>query len=295
MIITKVVGGLGNQMFQYAMVRAASIKFDTEFKLDVSSYKRHSSHNGYELDKIFDIPADIASKQDIINLICDKKKNKLAKYLPFDLALRIFKRNVCNEVGFGFIPDLKITNKYLIGYWQSYKYFEAFKPTIMNDFRFNQDLSGKNSKIVEKIMATNSVSLHIRRGDYTTKNNLKVHGVCTADYYKNAIAHINKTVQNPTFFIFSDDLDWVKKNIHITDNKYYVDGNVKENSWIDMYLMSICKNNIIANSTFSWWGAYLNKSNNIIVAPKNWFDREYSIINGISLEDLIPSNWILLD
>lgn len=151
-----------------------------------------------------------------------------------------------------------------------------------------EPLSGENKIISDEIRKTNSVSLHIRRGDYiTSKITNKFHGTCCLGYYKKAMKLINKKVKNPKYFVFSDDIYWVKKNLEIK-NAFYVDDNVGDKSYIDMQLMSMCKHNIIANSSFSWWAAWLNNNpNKIVIAPKKWFNDP-----GMDTTDLISEEWI---
>lgn len=285
MIIVKVIGGLGNQMFQYAFYRNLKSKY-SDVKLDISAFKTYSLHNGYELNKIFNIEEDIASEDEVNKLL----KIPSNKGLLYKLKRKILKkeRTYFIQKDFGYKLDfLKTENIYLDGYWQSEKYFRNSKDTILKEFTFKKDLTDKNKDMAELINGSNSVSIHIRRGDYITNPQaLKVHGgICDIQYYKHSIDIINNRVKNPKFFVFSDDMAWVKNNLSLKDC-VYVDWNKNQDSYIDMQLMSLCKHNIIANSTFSWWGAWLNSNGNkIVIAPQKWFN------TNVNTTDLIPESW----
>lgn len=286
MIIVKVIGGLGNQMFQYAFYRSLKSKY-SDVKLDISAFETYDLHNGYELNKVFNVKEDIASENEINNLLeLPSSRGPLYK-----LRKKIFKKEkkYFMQKDFGYKLDfLKTDNIYLDGYWQSEKYFSDSEDKILSEFTFKKKLINKNKDIAELINSCNSVSIHIRRGDYITNPEaLKVHGgICDLEYYKNSIDIINKKVKNPRFFIFSDDMNWVKNNLYL-ENASYIDWNKNGDSYIDMQLMSLCKYNVIANSTFSWWGAWLNlNENKIVIAPKKWFN------TNANTTDLIPESWI---
>lgn len=154
-------------------------------------------------------------------------------------------------------------------------------------------MNEKNQKILEKITQTNSVSIHVRRGDYyNNESAFKIHGnITTKKYYENALEFIKEKVKNPVFFVFSDEFEWVKKNLYFFSNYgevHIIDWNKGFDSYIDLQLMSNCKHNIIANSSFSWWAAWLNKNKNkIVISPKKWVNN----INENKI-DIIPNNWI---
>lgn len=178
---------------------------------------------------------------------------------------------------------------YLQGYWQSEKYFSEIADVLREDFKFRQPLSEINAQWADKITQCHSISLHIRRGDYVSNPMThKVHGVCQLDYYYRAIEYITSLIDDPVFFVFSDEAEWAKSNLEISHPVYYVENNTGQESYNDMRLMSLCRHHIIANSTFSWWGAWLNNSpEKIVIAPQKWFatsDKDDS--------DLIPKTWI---
>jgi len=269
MIITRLIGGLGNQMFQYAVGRRAAHKHKTELKLDISWFKNPEGaiKRDYLLN-VFNIEEDFASKEEINKL---KSKNRGLLTLFYKKILKI------ND------------NTYLEGYWQSEKYFKDIENIIRKEFTFKDKPDAANQKIISRIKNCDSVSIHIRRGDYIfDETTNKYHGVCGLDYYSNSVAMIVKKVKNPYFFIFSDDIKWVKQNLHLKFPCVYVDYNIGKKDYEDMRLMSNCQHNIIANSSFSWWGAWLNQyKNKIIIAPKKCF-RDKSI----DTTDLIPQPWI---
>lgn len=287
MLIIRVTGGLGNQMFQYAFYKMLLDIGKDEVKLDTFAFKDYSLHNGYELENIFNINPNKANQDEINKL---KKENNILLKLLYK-----FKRNknciIRNELIFD-ESMLNLKNKYLQGYWQSEKYFLNVKNEILKDFKFKSFDDIKNINLMNIIKKNNSTSIHIRRGDYLNQENRKFYGgICNDNYYLSAINLIKKKVDRPLFIVFSNDIEWCKKffNNKFKDDKFiYVDWNKGENSYKDMQLMSICDNNIIANSSFSWWGAWLNaKDEKIVIAPSKWMNFKQNDIN-----DIIPSGWL---
>ena len=176
------------------------------------------------------------------------------------------------------------------GYWQSPKYFNSIETLIRKEFTFQKPLDSKNLEILNLIKNTISVSIHIRRTDFQIINSNDIHGFCSLEYYDEAINYIHTNVLMSKFFIFSDDINWAKENLKVPMNSYFVSGNTGEKSYIDMQLMSNCNHNIIANSSFSWWGAWLNSNpKKIVIAPKKWFSDEKM---NAQTDDLIPAEWI---
>ena len=285
MIVIACAGGLGNQMFQYAYYLNQKIKFNEEYvKFDISWFNKNKVHNGYELEKIFKLKIDYANKTDIraagkpINII-DKITNKiLAKPKPW------YSSGPVNAITY--LSDIvEIKEGYFYGFWQSPKYFESIADKIRKDFHFKNPLDEKNEILRKDIINSDSVSVHIRRGDYL--NNKTVENICTNNYYINSIMYIKKLIKKPKFFIFSNDIEWCKINLQI-ENAVYIDWNTGINSYKDMQLMSYCKHNIIANSTFSWWSAWLNDYHQkIVCVPQRWFN-----ISGHETQDIYPDEWI---
>ncbi len=288
MIITNIYGGLGNQMFQYALGRKLSILRNEKLKLDIGNFEKYDLRD-YLLNNFY-------IKGKII------EKNKTKKYKIENHYIKyIFKKLKKYNINFRpsvyyekkeFIYDENIYKSnaiYYEGYWQSFKYFDDIRDVLLQDFRLRKSLNQQNQNILNKIKSSESVSLHIRRGDYVNNPHTnKVHGLCNLEYYKMAVNIINQRVNNPIFFIFSDDLEWVKENLRLFNKSIFVDINDIKTPYYDLELMRYCKHNIIANSTFSWWGAWLNQNiNKIVIAPKIWLSSK-----EINLYDLIPKNWI---
>ena len=292
MIITKIIGGLGNQMFQYAAGRALSLRKGVPLALDVSGFKHYKVHQGFEFQRLFRQEYEIASSVDLFKMIGWQSSVAIQRVLsrtPF-ASLRhprfIVEPHYQYWAGINMLP----TECYLSGYWQSEKYFDDVIPVIREDFTFRMPLEKKNAELAKHIAQVNAVSLHVRRGDYVTNPNAAAsHGLCSLDYYQSSIRTISDRVDQPHFFIFSDDIAWVKSNLELDFPHYYVDHNHGADSYNDMRLMSLCQHHIVANSSFSWWGAWLNPSaTKIVIAPKKWF------VNERDTRDLYPAGWILL-
>ncbi len=280
-------------MFQYAFGRNLAIKNKTVLLLDINDFNKNIDKNrtprNYELS-VFTIGAQFASKNIITRFILNN--NNLFSRVKVKLYSLLFNYEYKNHVSFDShsINNLnKIRNIYLNGYFQSENYFIENENTIREDFTFKKDISDENLYLLKLIKKHESISIHIRRGDYiSNKSTNKTHGVCSLEYYKKAVEYISEKVHNPFFFIFSDDVEWVTKNLKIPYQNKIVTANIKTNNYNDMRLMSGCKHNIIANSSFSWWGAWLNKNpDKIVIAPKKWFaDSKRETIG------LIPNSWL---
>lgn len=284
------MGGLGNQMFQYAAGRSISLKHNIPFKIDISWFENPKQNRHYLLDQ-FNIKAEIATKKEIIYFNGEKKDKWHKKYLR--IVNNTLQKKIYRENKFSYNNTfLSIKNNaYIKGNFQSEKYFYSIKNLIKNEFSLKAPLPDMYHEQLRKICNNNSISLHIRRGDYV--NNIKAseyHGNLNIQYYSRAADMIEKKIQNPHFFIFSDDIEWAKNNLILNHPITYIDGGNESNCYDEMYLMSICKHSIIANSTFSWWGAWLNNnSNKIIIAPEKWFAKPE--MNN-QTQDLIPESWI---
>lgn len=293
MIIARLKGGLGNQMFIYAFARYLSQNHNTVLKLDLSYYEDY--HRKYELFK-FNIIENFATEEEInslkqfiykdkfiIRLLKQKIFNKQPKKIPAETYL--LDSNVAFKPKYKKLPD----NVYLEGLFQSEKFFSEIEEIIRKEFTLKYEIDEENQKIIEWMKKVNSVSLHIRRGDYITNSwaNQEI-GVCGPDYYKKAVEYIKSKVENPIFFVFSDDLEWVKNNINTDSNFVFVDTNNEQSGEKDLILMSECAHHICANSSFSWWGAWLGKNKNkIVIAPEKWFKG-----NFFDCKDLVPENWV---
>ena len=276
MVITNIIGGLGNQMFQYATARALSMARTESLRLDIAGFSGYGLHQGFELQRIFSCPVEIASDAEVRAILGWQASPLIRRVLSRpDLAI-IRRKGFVVEPHFRYWQGLNKTpaDCYLAGYWQSEKYFSDVAAQIREDFSFRLLMNSQNIELAQHISQVNAVSLHVRRGDYANNpKTTKTHGLCSLDYYREAIKHISKHVQKPHFFIFSDDIAWVKNKLKIDFPCEYVGHNRGAESYNDMRLMSMCQHHIIANSSFSWWGAWLNPSTvKIVLAPRKWFD-----------------------
>lgn len=294
MIIMNLLGGLGNQMFQYAAGRALSIQLNQPLRLDVSGFTNYRLHHGFELSRLFTGPMEVATSADMQRVLGWRTASSFRRLLLRKELAAFRGKQFVVEPHFQFWNGMLQVppNAYLTGYWQSEKYFKDIEHSIRADFVFKLPMSEKNQAIAVEIEQCNSVSLHVRRGDYVQNaNELSVHALCSIDYYRMAIQQIAERVQQPVFFIFSDDIAWVKNNLKIDSPCQFVDHNHGIESYNDMRLMSMCLHHIIANSSFSWWGAWLaQNSDQNVFYPKNWFNNP-----SYDISDLVPEFWIPID
>ena len=294
MIQVQLSGGLGNQMFQYAFGKHLALLTQSELVLDLAyiqsklPFKKFSTPMQYELD--------------IFNLNVDYKSLYFSNGITYPLAKLEYyfktKRNSNNystliESGMQFNARYleKDEPLFIQGNFQSELYFKDIEADIREDFKFIHLLEEENQQILNQIKSSNSVSIHIRRGDYLSiKNNASKFRALELDYYKNAMSILENKMENITYFVFSDDINWVKENLKTHAKTIFINHNKGKSSYIDMQLMSNCQHNIIANSTFSWWAAWLNANKNkIVVAPKTWF-----LIDELNQNDIVPISWISL-
>ncbi len=290
MIITQLLGGLGNQMFQYALGRKLSCMHKVSLKMDLSGFKDYTRRT-YRLSH-YAIHADFASNKDI-DAVMFHNRTGLFRTLDSltDRFQPYYRRSVYREPHFLYDPNiLKCkSDVYLIGYWQTEKYFSDIAETIRRDFTVVEDPDPRNRAMADEIRGCEAVSLHVRRGDYTSDPVTHAyHGTCPDDYYRRAIGIIEKQVENPRFFIFSDDPPWVSGHMETGHPTVFADINGPEKDYEDMRLMSLCRHHIIANSSFSWWGAWLcTNPGKIVIAPRQWFARR-----DIDTRDIIPEHWL---
>jgi hypothetical protein len=299
MKIIKIKGGLGNQMFQYAFYRRLN-DIHENVKIDVSESDGYYQHNGLELENIFNISlqAVTADYSDFVQ-IKDLKpffkiRRKLGQLLFRHPNLFLKNTHFCAPLYCKYYPDLEndSADKYYDGYWQNEKYFNI--TDIRSVFKWN-NLSTETVECAKKMAEENSVSVHIRRLD-TVKNfnhllylfRLRlIWRIASKKYYIRAMREMEKRVCNPVFYIFTDNISWVKRNIRLTENMVIVDWNRGNESSQDMYLMSRCKHNIISMSSFSWWGAWLNTNlHKTVISPKKW------VVRFVKCMDIIPDTWI---
>jgi len=291
MVIVNIIGGLGNQMFQYAFGYALARELKTDLVLDVTDFSGYSLHNGFELEKVFDIRNESATDKQLRKVFGLGWRQRKRIVLSDRFHFHKFYSSIYKEKSHNFnsdVFDLK-EGKYFHGYWQTEKYFLKYADEIKHKFSFLGEMNAVNKEIANKISKENSVSLHVRRGDYISdKKNHSIHGFCGLEYYQNAINYIASNVKGPVFYVFSDDVSWVHKNLKLSFEVVYVDINSGDDSYRDMQLMSMCRHHIIANSSFSWWGGWLgSNASKIVVSPKQWFVSE-----NIDYSDVIPDTWV---
>lgn len=273
-------------MFQYAFGYALSQHCDQPLNLDLSTFESYELRN-YALEP-FNFKVDFATLEEVNHFknppksLVQRLLSKVAKDSPSSFYQEPF---------FHFDPNALQIRKdtFFVGYWQSEKYFLNYREDLLKQFTLPAPLSDKAQKIKDQILDSTSVSLHIRRGDYVSDSKTKaVHGVCSLEYYKKGMERIQNTDPDATFFIFSDDLAWAKENLDFINKIKFVGLDKNAPDQEEVYLMSQCKHNIIANSSFSWWGAWLNENKGkIIIAPKQWFQDDAK-----DTKDLIPDSWV---
>ena len=290
MVVVKLYGGLGNQMFQYAAARSFAKKTQSAVGYDQEYFifpEKFGSQWAYQLDLL-------------------KTNAKLwTPSIPpglFYFFYRILRR--LNSIGISFKKfyfekpfrfntdtDQIGADTFIDGYFQFEKYFHHDRAELLKEFQPRTELDEKNKSVIAQIQNVAAVSLHIRRGDYVfNQAAAQFHGTCNLDYYQRAMSMIENQVKDPVFYIFSDDLNWVKENLKLKSPAVYVEHNKGMNSYLDMFLMSHCQHNIIANSSFSWWGAWLNtNSKKIVIAPARWY-LDPKVVN----DDIYPAGWIKL-
>lgn len=285
MLIVHVCGGLGNQLFQYAFYLFLKKNNDEVF-LDISEFEKNKFHFGFELSKVFNVDYELINEKDIKDHVMNN--NVICKIIK-----KLINNTVVGAIDYYGNDDISLVkcekileNVYFKGFWQDKYYIEEVKNEIYRNVIYNSFvLSEKNKQLLSVMKEKDCTSIHIRRGDYLHHSNFQ--GICTEKYYTNAIDYIDKNTNNALFIVFSDDISWCKKTLQKLNNRVvYVDWNEGENSYLDMYLMSNCNNNIIANSTFSWWGAFLNQNKSkVVVCPSKW--------NNVSNKNrLMMDGWI---
>ncbi len=281
-IISRLLGGAGNQLFQYAIGRALADRLGCELVLD-TRYVAGSADRG----DCFDHFARARFERNV-----DLPPAKSDGLLRYGLW-RAFGRDpkFRREQGLGFDPavlDLP-SNSYLHGYWQSEKYFTAIADALRRDLAFTTPLDAANADMARQIgAAPTPVAVHVRRGDYIASGSFTA---CSPDYYRRAVGHLHKALATPlTCFVFSNDPSWARDNLDLGQETVIVDLNDETTGHFDMQLMSLCAHNIIANSTFSWWGAWLNANpEKQVIAPRDWFAKD-----ALSNPDICPDGWVRL-
>lgn len=283
MITVKLKGGLGNQMFQYALGRTLSLRHKTTLLLDASRYtqdalypndtpREYSLHH-FKLYPELQVTEKSQYPSGTLEMITRRIKRKIAT--PNDY---MFDEGACNAKD----------GEFLEGFWQSERYFAEIAPTIRADFALKEPFSDAGKEVVNSIQqCVDSVSIHVRRGDYVASNTANAfHGSLALTYYDQATQLIRKQIPNPQWIVFSDDIPWCRQHFTFLDDVRYVDQPAPD--YEQLHLISLCKNHIIANSSFSWWGAWLNPvSSKTVIAPKNWVAN-----STIDTSAVVPASWV---
>ena len=284
MIVSRLIGGLGNQMFQYAAGRALAERLGVPFRIDRRAFADYKTH-AFGM-ACFDAPLSDAPGHLVPNMPGEGRFHRiLRRFRPGPLRLYAERTFTFDEQVIG-LPD----NTYLDGYWQSERYFGDVAEVIRADFAIRNPPSAANQRWLEQIASTNSVSLHIRRGDYvSTPAAAAFHGTCDIDYYERAVTYLRDlTGLDLVAYVFSDDPDWVAANLKLPGEMYLVRDNDAASNYEDLRLMTACRHHVIANSSFSWWGAWLDgRKDSITVAPLRWFAG-----NTPDPRDLLPARWV---
>lgn len=289
-------GGLGNQLFQYSAARALALRNGASLILDL-----------YWFD-IVDGLTDTTPRKFALapfNLQADSARTGLPWHRKISLLSKIKRRfssffkmlqegaPIYSEKHSGFDQNLleQACPIWLNGYWQSYKYFDVISDTIKREIGKVGALGKGSQSIYKQITSSESICIHVRRGDYVTNLNAsQTHGLCSLDYYSKGLKMVGEGLKDPTVFIFSDDPEWVRSNLKVPFKSVVVDANGSDDAHQDLWLMKSCQRFVIANSSLSWWGAWLADSpKKMVVAPRNWF-----LSNQFDSSDLIPSDWIRL-
>lgn len=292
MILVKLRGGLSNQMFQYAAAKRLAVARDTEVRIDASWYSRipnEATSRRYELSDAFLISGTLASRWEIIGTDGIRSASVL------DLPVALWRKarpwyRFAPERQFHFDPSVLDLpdGACMFGYFVSEKYFVDIADVIRQEFQFRDPPSPANARLMEDLSSCNSVAVHVRRGDYASSPSIRsVHGLCGVDYYDRCVRAMRARVDDPTFYVFSDDLDWAADNLQLGDQAVFVDHNRGDSSREDLRLMASSRHNIIANSGFSWWGAWLNPNpSKCVFAPIRWMQDD-----ALDTNDVLPESW----
>ena len=275
MIVIEASGGLGNQMFQYALYKKLE-SMNKDVALDTSFFRSKQSLReleigvfGVQYKSISDKEAAYIRGYGYKDTIFDKIMYKLLpkKYRIYRDKIEVFQPEIMN-----------MDQVYLSGYWQCESYFKDIRNIILKEYTFPLYVKERTKELCREMEKRNSVSIHVRRSDYLTEQNMKVYGnICTEKYYKAAVAYMETSLTEPHYFVFTDDVEWAKR-FFIGEKYTIVDRYREKDSYVDMFLMSRCKHNIIANSSFSWWGAWLNENpDKIVVSPNKWMNNHEEV------------------
>jgi len=290
MIVIRLQGGLGNQLFQYAAARRLAYQHKTEVVIEDSYFS--DSRNGHTQWQY-----DLGNLNVALRFPTTGERKSFLPYCrhPWRLLRTVVslpgRYRYVRERHFHFDPRILHLpdNVFLDGYWQSEKYFVDIDDLLRTELSFRDELSPEEKNFANAIKASSAVSIHVRRGDYVTNPRAAAtHGTCSLDYYQRAASYMKERIGSPTYFVFSDDPEWALRHMTFLSAGEHVVNVQTKSGFRDLRLMSLCKHNIIANSSFSWWGAWLNThARKIVVAPQKWF-----ATGQFNTHDLIPCAWV---
>lgn len=291
-VIARIEGGLGNQLFQYAAARSLADRLGTGLALDLRSLAENGDRP-FQLD-LYRIRAEIASPDQLAGLPdwrstrWGRMRSALSQAVPALSSYPVFWPR-----SFAYDPRFeRITRPaYLVGYWQSERYFAWNRTRLLQDIQLREEIPSALASLQDSIHATQSVALHIRRGDYVSNTAAaQFHGLCDMAYYQRSVRTLKEVHPDIEVFVFSDEPDWARAHLQLPAPMHVVDANPPDQGHIDMELMRQCRHHVIANSSFSWWGAWRCESaEQRVYAPGRWFADP-----GVDTSDVIPSRWTRL-
>jgi hypothetical protein len=280
-------GGLGNQLFQYAAARSLALRLGEELVLDPYWFNHPLSGETARPLELLRYAVQMRVATPAEQRRWRFQRSRWVRRLPF-----LQSSGVLRETPAAYTSAFERAGRdtYMIGFWQSERYFKEHRAKLLAELTPLAPPSTRDAALLETMRDGTPVSLHVRRGDYVTSPSAAAfHGVCSIDYYERALDHIRRRVQRPTLYIFSDDPAWTRENLRTDLPCHYVDHNGPENAFQDLRLMSRCTHHVTANSSFSWWGAWLSTAKDgIVVAPRAWF------ASGLATANLVPDDWVRL-
>lgn len=285
-VIVRLAGGLGNQLFQYAAGRALIETRGGDLLLDLTSYDNERLGRKYRLD-LYRIHASIASADDVARFTLGDRhdlpsriRRRVDPYLP------VAWRNQYVDRKQGYDPGIFRTreNVMLVGYWQSERYFTPIEQALHDELTLRSPPTGLNATLALELTESVSVCIHVRRGDYIANDS---HVVLATDYYRRAVRRMTSALHDPVFYVFSDDIPWCRRHLGFLGEAIFVDHNGPDYDYEDLRLISLCKHHVVANSSFSWWGAWLAQHpGQVVIAPEKWYQD-----SNRTTRDLIPKRW----
>ena len=289
----RLFGGLGNQLFQYALGRNLSLNHKVPLSFDLSGFEPRSGVTQRQFALApFNLPATIATPKTIAALTA---KGLPAWVRPFwrrvERRLPLRWRRTIMESRRTFQAEVlqAEANVYVSGYWQEERYFAAVAAQVREDIIRRRTFAGGLGELAQEIERTRAVSVHVRRGDYVNSAaTAGTHGSCSSEYYAKAERWIEERLGGPRYFVFSDDIGWASKHLVLRHPAVFVSGRFKQPEHVDLWLMSLCRHHLIANSSFSWWGAWLGEQpGSVIVAPRQWFAPTAGRVDSP-----VPDRWV---